>query len=81
MLNRFRHSLTMLAAAAALTCAANTSAAVDITGAGLEALEQAESAQGSIEDEILGGLSAPERAELRRLLVKALEEHQPGGGR
>ena len=34
MLNRFRHSLTMLAAAAALTCAANTSAAVDITGAG-----------------------------------------------
>src|SRR3974390_76478 len=54
---------------------------VEITDAGLEALEQAESAQGSIEDEILGGLSAPERAELRRLLVKALEEHQPDGGR
>ena len=53
---------------------------VDITDAGLEALERAEVAQGSIEDEILGGLSASERAELRRLLVKALEEHQPGGG-
>ncbi len=52
---------------------------VDITDAGLDALERAESAQGSIEDEILGGLSVSERAELRRLLVKALEEHQPGG--
>src|SRR5580704_6122568 len=30
---------------------------VDITEGGLEALEQAEIAQGSIEDEILGGLS------------------------
>ena len=29
---------------------------MDITDAGLEALEQAEVAQGSIEDEILGGL-------------------------
>jgi hypothetical protein len=37
-------------------------------------------AQGTIEDEILGGLSASERAELRRLLLKALEEHQPGAG-
>src|SRR6516165_8249553 len=46
----------------------------------LEDLEYAEMAQGSIEDEILGGLSASERAELRRLLVKALEEHQPDGG-
>jgi DNA-binding MarR family transcriptional regulator len=53
---------------------------VDITDAGLDALERAELAQGSIEDEILGGLSAPERAELRRLLVKALEEHQPSAG-
>ncbi len=37
---------------------------VDITDAGLEALEQAEAAQGSIEDEILGGLSQarPRRA-------------------
>ena len=53
---------------------------VDITSAGLEALERAEVAQGSIEDEILGGLSAGERAELRRLLVKALERHEPEGG-
>ncbi len=50
---------------------------VDITDAGLEALEKAESAQGSIEDEILGGLSASERSELRRLLVRALEDHEP----
>ncbi len=52
---------------------------VDITDAGLEALERAEVAQGSIEDEILGGLSTSERAELRRLLVKALERHEPAG--
>jgi DNA-binding MarR family transcriptional regulator len=52
---------------------------VDITDAGLEALERAEAAQGSIEDEILGRLSVSERAELRRLLVKALEEHVPPG--
>jgi DNA-binding MarR family transcriptional regulator len=52
---------------------------VDITDPGLEALERAEVAQGSIEDEILGGLSAGERAELRRLLVKALERHEPAG--
>jgi DNA-binding MarR family transcriptional regulator len=49
---------------------------VDITDAGLEALERAEVAQGSIQDEILGGLSAGERADLRRLLLKALERHQ-----
>ena len=51
---------------------------VDITEAGLEALESAEVAQGSIEEEILGGLSVAERGELRRLLLKALEEHEPG---
>jgi DNA-binding MarR family transcriptional regulator len=50
---------------------------VDITETGLEALERAEMAQGSIEDEILAGLSMSERAELRRLLVRALEDHQP----
>ncbi len=50
---------------------------VDITAAGLEALERAEVAQGSIEDEILGGLRPTERATLRTLLVKALEDHQP----
>ncbi len=53
---------------------------VDITDAGLEALESAEAAQGSIEDEILSGLSQAERAEFRRLLVKALEDHQPPAG-
>jgi DNA-binding MarR family transcriptional regulator len=53
---------------------------VDITDAGLEALEHAELAQGSIEDEILAGLSTSDRADLRRLLVKALEKHEPGGG-
>jgi len=48
---------------------------VDVTEAGLQALERAEVAQGSIEDEILGGLDSSERATFRRLLVKALEEH------
>jgi DNA-binding MarR family transcriptional regulator len=52
---------------------------VDITEAGLQALERAEVAQGSIEDEILGGLSDSERVTFRRLLVKALEEHLPPG--
>src|SRR5580698_311530 len=50
---------------------------VDITNAGREALEEAELAQGSIEDEILSGLNESERAELRGLLVKALEDHDP----
>ena len=49
---------------------------VNITPAGLDALERAEVAQGSIEDEILGGLSAVERAEFRRLLLKSLEEYE-----
>ena len=53
---------------------------VDITDLGLEALERAEVAQGSIEDEILGGLSDAERVTFRRLLVKALEDHLPPGG-
>ncbi len=48
---------------------------VEITDAGLEALERAEVAQGSIEDEILGGLSESERVAFRRLLVQALENH------
>jgi DNA-binding MarR family transcriptional regulator len=52
---------------------------VDITDDGLEALERAEVAQGSIEEEILGGLSASERAELRHLLLKALERHAAPG--
>jgi DNA-binding MarR family transcriptional regulator len=53
---------------------------VEITNAGLEALERAEVAQASIEDEMLDGLNAAERATLRRLLVKALDEHQPTDG-
>ena len=53
---------------------------VDITDAGLEALEEAELAQGSIEDEILSGLSDAERATFRGLLVKALEDHDPPAG-
>jgi DNA-binding MarR family transcriptional regulator len=50
---------------------------VDITRRGLEALEAAEQAQGSIEDEILAGLSVEDRATFRRLLVQALETHLP----
>ena len=46
---------------------------VDITDAGLEALEEAELAQGSIEDEILSGLSPSERAEFRALLGEGVE--------
>src|ERR1700722_19191338 len=52
---------------------------VDITDAGLSALERAEAAQGSIEDEILSGLSDSERVTFRRLLVKALADHLPPG--
>jgi DNA-binding MarR family transcriptional regulator len=48
---------------------------VDITDAGLEALERAEQAQGSIEDEILSGLTPSERETFRRLLVKAIEDN------
>ncbi len=52
---------------------------VDLTNAGLQALERAEVAQGTIEDDILSGLSPTERATFRRLLVKALRDHQPAG--
>ncbi len=45
---------------------------VTITAIGLEALERAEHAQGSIEDDVLNGLSAEERDTLRRLLSQAL---------
>jgi DNA-binding MarR family transcriptional regulator len=50
---------------------------VDITEAGRGALEQAEAAQGSIENDVLGRLSEAERATFRRLLAQALEDHQP----
>jgi DNA-binding MarR family transcriptional regulator len=46
---------------------------VALTPAGRHALERAELAQGSVEDDILGALSAEERCTLRRLLSQALE--------
>jgi DNA-binding MarR family transcriptional regulator len=46
---------------------------VDITPAGVRALERAERAQEGLEDEILAALSPEERATLRRLLLAALE--------
>jgi len=49
---------------------------VELTDAGRAALERAEIAQGAIEDEILGALSAPERATLRELLARALAEQR-----
>jgi DNA-binding MarR family transcriptional regulator len=51
---------------------------VTITANGLEALERAEHAQGSIEDEVLSGLNAEERDTFRRLLSQALSgQNQP----
>jgi DNA-binding MarR family transcriptional regulator len=46
---------------------------VELTTKGRAALERAELAQGSVEDEILGALSAEERSVLQRLLSRALE--------
>ena len=46
---------------------------VEITAAGEQALEHAERALESIEDEVLAPLSAAERATLHRLLTQALE--------
>jgi DNA-binding MarR family transcriptional regulator len=47
---------------------------VDITGEGRKALERAELAQESLEDEILAPLTDDERATLRSLLRRALEQ-------
>jgi DNA-binding MarR family transcriptional regulator len=52
---------------------------VEITAAGCEALEQAETAQEEIEDEVLEGLDAEERATLWRLLTRALYGAEPAG--
>ena len=49
---------------------------VDITDAGLLALEQAERAQESIGEQLLAGLTDEERATLRSLLSRALEPAQ-----
>jgi MarR family transcriptional regulator, temperature-dependent positive regulator of motility len=46
---------------------------VEITRAGGRALEHAERALESVEDEVLGALNAEERATLRRLLAQAME--------
>jgi DNA-binding MarR family transcriptional regulator len=46
---------------------------VDLTNAGRKALERAERAQESLEDQVLAGLNDEERATLRSLLARALE--------
>jgi DNA-binding MarR family transcriptional regulator len=46
---------------------------VEITDGGLAALEHAEAAQATIEDDVLANLSAEERETLRMLLARALE--------
>jgi DNA-binding MarR family transcriptional regulator len=47
---------------------------VALTPKGTEALERAESELRRIEDEVLSGLTADERNQLRKLMAKALEE-------
>jgi DNA-binding MarR family transcriptional regulator len=49
---------------------------VTVTDAGLQALEQAEFAQGGIEDEVLAALTPQERCTLRQLLSRALKDHE-----
>ena len=46
---------------------------VEITESGRRAIERADKARESLEDEILGGLSVDERRTLRQLLEKVLE--------
>ena len=48
-----------------------------ITPAGLTALERGETEMRRLEDEALGALTAEERAQLRRLLSKALDDPAP----
>ncbi|HEX5308882.1 MAG TPA: MarR family winged helix-turn-helix transcriptional regulator [Solirubrobacteraceae bacterium] len=50
---------------------------VELTAAGDKALTKAESAQASIEQEILGALDAQERATLEQLLSRALYSLEP----
>jgi DNA-binding MarR family transcriptional regulator len=52
---------------------------VELTTKGRVALERAERAQGSVEDEILGALDTEERSMLQRLLSRALEGERAGG--
>jgi DNA-binding MarR family transcriptional regulator len=46
---------------------------VELTAMGRTALERAELAQGSVEEQVLGTLSTEERGVLQRLLTRALE--------
>jgi DNA-binding MarR family transcriptional regulator len=50
---------------------------VYITDAGRDALERAARAQEQIEERVLGGLSADERAAFRKLLIRALQTAEP----
>ena len=50
---------------------------VELTGEGRAALERADRARESLEDEILAGLSAAEREQLRDLLGRALSHAAP----
>jgi len=52
---------------------------VEITGEGRDAFENAERGIESVEDDVLGSLTGPERRELQVLLTKALEG-APGPG-
>jgi MarR family transcriptional regulator, temperature-dependent positive regulator of motility len=50
---------------------------VELTGSGRKAIERAEGALEDLESEVLRGLSADERGELRRLLQRALDGGVP----
>lgn len=52
---------------------------VEITPAGLEALEEAERKLETLEDEVLGALSLAERARLHELLAKAMAAQEQDG--
>jgi DNA-binding MarR family transcriptional regulator len=52
---------------------------VELTAAGTRALERAEKGMESVEDEVLAGLSPKQRAELHRLLLRALGALADGG--
>jgi DNA-binding MarR family transcriptional regulator len=50
---------------------------VEITPAGLEALEEAERKLETLEDEVLGSLTQAERVQLHELLTKAMADLDP----
>ncbi len=52
---------------------------VEITPAGIAALEEAERKLETLEDEVLANLSQAERVQLHDLLAKALAGHDPDG--